>query len=202
MTLSTFDAKSVLASEEAVSSQLPSTEVDLGVEPDVVCLGNLLLVESNPRDEDVGNDADKLRDIARDNAQILLNSLWRLPTHRVEEALVAALPPPKTQLVVLPREKPAPKPRQPTKWEKFAAEKGIVMKKKTKLVWDDEVRRFVPRFGYGKAKADGEKNWLMEIKVGSIRLLMLQIRVTLSRPLSSVDMSCLFSFRILTRRKI
>ena len=69
MTLSTFDAKSVLASEEAVSSQLPSTEVDLGVEPDVVCLGNLLLVESNPRDEDVGSDADKLRDIARDNAQ-------------------------------------------------------------------------------------------------------------------------------------
>ena len=38
-------------------------------------------------------------------------------------------------------------------------------KKKTKLVWDDEVRRFVPRFGYGKAQADGEKNWLMEIKV-------------------------------------
>ena len=69
MTLSTFDAKSVLASEEAVSSQLPSTAVDLGVEPDVVCLGNLLLVESNPRDEDVGSDADKLRDIARDNAQ-------------------------------------------------------------------------------------------------------------------------------------
>ena len=69
MTLSTFDAKSVLASEESVSSQLPSAEVDLGVEPDVVCLGNLLLVESNPRDEDVGNDADKLRDIARDNAQ-------------------------------------------------------------------------------------------------------------------------------------
>ena len=74
-----------------------------------------LLVESNPRDEEVGNDDDKLRDIARDNAQILLNSLWRLPTHRVEDALVAALPPPQTQLVVLPREKPAPKPRQPTK---------------------------------------------------------------------------------------
>ena len=115
MTLSTFDAKSVLASKEASSSQQPSIEVDLGVEPDVVCLGNLLLVESNPRDEDVGNDDDKLRDIARDNAQILLNSLWRLPTHRVEEALVAALPPPESKLVILPREKPAPKPRQPTK---------------------------------------------------------------------------------------
>ena len=41
MTLSTFDAKSVLASKEASSSQHPSVEVDLGVEPDVVCLGNL-----------------------------------------------------------------------------------------------------------------------------------------------------------------
>ena len=50
MTLSTFDAKSVLASKEASSSQQPSIEVDLGVEPDVVCLGNLLLVESNPRE--------------------------------------------------------------------------------------------------------------------------------------------------------
>ena len=58
-----------------------------------------------------------------------------------------------------------------SQWEKFAAEKGIVKKKKTKLVWDDEVRRFVPRFGYGKAKADGEKNWLMEIKVSSSEML-------------------------------
>ena len=56
-------------------------------------------------------------------------------------------------------------------------------------MWDDEVRRFVPRFGYGKAKADGEKNWLMEIKVGSTRLLILQIRVTLSRPLYSIQAS-------------
>ncbi len=93
-----------------------------------------------------------------------MNDLWRLPTHKQEEVVVAALPPPSTDIQI-PREKPLPKPKPPTKWEKFAAEKGIVKKKKTKLVWDEVVNRWVPRFGYGKAKAEHEKNWLMEIKV-------------------------------------
>ena len=37
----------------------------------------------------------------------------------------------------LPREKPVPKPRPPTKWEKYAREKGINKRKKDKKVWDD-----------------------------------------------------------------
>jgi regulator of ribosome biosynthesis len=53
--------------------------------------------------------------------KILYNAIWELPTERVEEAVVAVLP---TPTYVLPREKPAPKPKPLTKWEQYAKEKG------------------------------------------------------------------------------
>lgn len=65
--------------------------------------------------------------MTRDNTQILFNEIWQLPTERIEETIVARLPTPST---VLPRSLPVPKPRQLTKWEKFAKEKGIVKRKK------------------------------------------------------------------------
>ena len=82
---------------------------------------------------------------------------------RNQEAIVAILPPPTS---LLPREKPVPVPKPPTKWEQYAKEKGIVKKKKTKLVWDDVVKEWIPRFGYKKAVAETEKNWVMEYKEG------------------------------------
>jgi regulator of ribosome biosynthesis len=51
----------------------------------------------------------------------LYNAIWELPTERVEEAVVACLPPPS---FTLPREKPVPKPKPLTKWEQYAKEKG------------------------------------------------------------------------------
>ena len=59
-----------------------------------------------------------------------------------------------------------PVPKPPTKWEQYAKEKGIVKKKKPKLVWDDVVKEWIPRFGYKKAVAETEKNWVMEYKEG------------------------------------
>ncbi len=53
--------------------------------------------------------------------QILFNAIWELPTERVEEAIVAVLPPPTFNL---PREKPVPKAKPLTKWEQYAKEKG------------------------------------------------------------------------------
>lgn len=44
---------------------------------------------------------------------------------------IAQLPPPSTPL---PRAKPLPKPREPTKWEAFAQRKGIVKRKRGKEV--------------------------------------------------------------------
>lgn len=75
-----------------------------------------------------------LKDLARDNTQILLNSIWELPTEKVENNIVAKLPKSK---FILPREKPAPKPKPLTKWQTFAKEKGIKTTKKSRITWDE-----------------------------------------------------------------
>lgn len=102
--------------------------------------------------------------LARDNAQVVLNRLYSLEdTEIVEGERVLKMPEPKT---ILPRAKSVPKPKEPTKWEKFAREKGIKSKSsKTRdnLVWDDAARKWVPRFGYNKVKNDEQKDWLIEI---------------------------------------
>lgn len=63
--------------------------------------------------------------------------MWELPSERVEDAVVVKLPEPK---YILPREKPIPKPKPLTKWQKFANEKGLKKTKKSKLTWDDVLR--------------------------------------------------------------
>ncbi|XP_061522775.1 ribosome biogenesis regulatory protein homolog [Phycodurus eques] len=121
-------------------------------------LGNLLACDKNRVDRrDLT--ADFLRSLARDNTQLLINELWKLPTERLQEALVVKLPDPTTSL---PREKPQPKPRPPTKWEQFAKLKGIKKKKKTNLVWDETAKEWRRRWGYKRAK-DDTKEWVIEV---------------------------------------
>lgn len=101
-----------------------------------------------------------LKEIARDNTQILINSIWELPTERYEDSIVAKLPKPN---YILPREKPVPVPKPPTKWEIFAKAKGIKNVKKPKAIWDDILKKWVPSHGYKKAMAEKEKNWIIEV---------------------------------------
>lgn len=71
------------------------------------------------------------------------------------------LPPPTTPL---PREKPLPAEKAPTKWEKFAAKKGIKDKKKEgKLVFDEETQEWVPKWGYKGRNKEGEQDWIVEV---------------------------------------
>lgn len=71
------------------------------------------------------------------------------------------LPPPTTPL---PREKPLPAKKEKTKWEKFAAKKGIKDKKKEgKLVFDEETQEWVPKWGYKGKNKDGEGDWIVEV---------------------------------------
>lgn len=71
------------------------------------------------------------------------------------------LPPPTTPL---PREKPLPAKKEQTKWEKFAAKKGIKDKKKEgKLVFDEETQEWVPKWGYKGRNKDGEGDWIVEV---------------------------------------
>nr|ACO15236.1 Ribosome biogenesis regulatory protein homolog [Caligus clemensi] len=124
-------------------------------------LGNLLGAETNELPEVIDEEFIKSR--TRDNLQILVNDIWCLETSRVEDAIVVSLPVPITRL---PREKPLPKEKPLTRWEAYAKSKGIVnnKSKKSRLLWDDSVREWVPRFGYKKAQAEVKKTWIMELK--------------------------------------
>ena len=88
---------------------------------------------------------------------------WPLTAHRAQNELFALpvvtdqgvvagrlveLPPPRTRL---PREKPLPQPRAPTRWEAYAKEKGIVKRKRSAQVWDEDAGEWRGRHGYGRA---------------------------------------------------
>lgn len=99
-------------------------------------------------------------DLTRDNVQILLNQIWELETDRVEECIVAKLPPP---VYILPRSRKCPAEKQLTKWEKFAKEKGIKKTKKDKKTFDTELDKWVPTYGFKRAQAEKDKTWVLEV---------------------------------------
>ncbi|CAH0398028.1 unnamed protein product [Chilo suppressalis] len=125
-------------------------------------VGSLLAFDTNDLDTKSINSLKDtyLQSLSRDNTQLLLNKIWELPTERIEEAIVVRLPPPTT---ILPRAKPVPKPKPLTKWQEFAKEKGITKKKKDKSQWDEQLQKWVPLYGFRKAAAEKEKNWLIEV---------------------------------------
>lgn len=90
----------------------------------------------------------------------MINLIWDLPTEQVDDVVVAKLPPQKT---LLPRMKPVPKPKPLTKWQQFAKEKGIQKKKKSKLSWDEQLKKWVPVYGFKRVKSQKEKDWVLEV---------------------------------------
>lgn len=96
---------------------------------------------------------------ARDCVQQLVHVLWQQPVRHDEDAVIAELPEGST---VLPREKPIPKPSPKTRWEQFAAQKGIVKQKRSRLTYDEARQEFLPRFGYRRAN-DDQRDWLIEV---------------------------------------
>ncbi|BFZ03544.1 hypothetical protein BsWGS_06583 [Bradybaena similaris] len=100
-----------------------------------------------------------IRDSTRSAIQVLFNSLWQLPVEHVEGNYLITLPETKTWL---PREKPIPKKRAITKWQEYAKTKGILNKKKSRMVWDEASKEYKPRWGYKRAN-DDTKDWLIEV---------------------------------------
>nr|CAG4646534.1 EOG090X0CBY [Macrothrix elegans] len=147
------------ASEEE-AEKLKSVQVDKVAELEYD-LGNLYALDINDIDlNQLRTDREALISrLSRDNVQLLINKLFELPTLVVENETVVKLPAPTARL---PRAKPAPKPKPLTKWEKYAKEKGITKRKKANIVWDEELKRWVPRYGYRKNLAEKEKNWVVE----------------------------------------
>ncbi|KAI4456091.1 ribosome biogenesis regulatory protein [Holotrichia oblita] len=125
-------------------------------------LGSLLCVDNNELDLCLmnKNKDDYLRNLTRDNVQLLLNKIWDLPTEKADEVIVAKLPRP---TYVLPRAKHVPKPKPLTKWQEYAKLKGIQKKKKSKLSWDEQLKKWIPLYGYKRAEAARNKEWLLEV---------------------------------------
>lgn len=108
-------------------------------------VGNLALIDLNELDSQKykQNPERYVNDRARDLTQLLVNKLWSSERSKDDSQFIDL---PDNQ-IRMPRsleyvEKPA------TKWEQFAKKKGIVKKKKDRLVWDDEEKKWKPRFGY------------------------------------------------------
>jgi regulator of ribosome biosynthesis len=101
-----------------------------------------------------------LKQLCAEATQLLINEVFTLPTETVEDTVVAQLPKPTT---ILPREKPLPKEKPPTKWELFAKLKGIQNRKKSRMVYDEASKEYRPRYGYKRAN-DDTKDWLIEVK--------------------------------------
>ncbi|EFN81820.1 ribosome biogenesis regulatory protein homolog [Harpegnathos saltator] len=130
-------------------------------------LGTLLVSDYNPLDEKaLKSEPDYLKNLIRNDVQLLINKVWELPRERVDGVVVVKLPKPE---YTLPRARAIPKPKPLTKWQQFAKEKGIQTKKKgkSKLKWDEELKKWIPTYGYKRVKAEEQKEWLVEIKSGA-----------------------------------
>ncbi|KAA8642100.1 hypothetical protein EYZ11_001236 [Aspergillus tanneri] len=164
------------ASEAASSSKPKPERLPVTVSkptPYTFDLGHLLANDPNPIETSrLGPLNTSLKATARDGVQSLLNQLLTTcPITSSQQGVLLTLPSPST---ILPRHKPLPKPKQPTKWELFARKKGIGKysskpgaaqadkERRKKLVYDEEKGEWVPRWGYkGNNKADDD--WLVEV---------------------------------------
>ena len=159
-----LDVRALLAAQQPKSR--PSCEVDK--EDDLTYdLGHLYAFDPSPVNpaemKEEGTSPYLLR-TARDNAQLLTNQVYKLLENAPNKQAIP-LPPPTIQL---PREKPLPADKPMTRWEKFAKSKGIVKKKRSKMVWDESTQQWAPRYGYGRANnpKDAPENWVVEAKPG------------------------------------
>ncbi|KAI1264287.1 ribosomal biogenesis regulatory protein [Xylariaceae sp. FL1019] len=110
---------------------------------------------------------------ARDGAQSLINQLLTTcPVTSTPSGVLLTLPHPTTPL---PREKPLPEAKQPTKWEQFAAKRGIKPKSREQRrmksqKYNEETGQWEKTWGHNKdgrierkEKGMVQQDWLVEV---------------------------------------
>ncbi|GAW14297.1 hypothetical protein ANO14919_036980 [Xylariales sp. No.14919] len=161
------------------------TKLDVAVErptPYTFDLGLLLANDANPintstpaKTSSMGVDPLEAQLIAtaRDGAQGLINQiLTACPISSTPQGVLLSLPPPST---ALPREKPLPEAKAPTKWEQFAAKRGIKPKTREQRrmkaqKYNEETGQWEKTWGYNKdgridrkEKGIVQQDWLVEV---------------------------------------
>ncbi|KAJ2894870.1 ribosome biogenesis protein [Zalerion maritima] len=129
-------------------------------------LGLLAVYDANPlpKPDSKSEIENTLAEVARDGAQAIINQL--LSTTQITSlptGVLLTLPPPSTPL---PREKPLPVPKPPTKWERFATKKGIKPKTRSQrqnLQFNESSGEWERKWGYKAANKAGEQDWLVEV---------------------------------------
>jgi len=115
-------------------------------------LGNLMMVDTHSFD---GLNEKEIIEKANKNYEGILQALIALkdksePKDFDRPILEVTLPP---KMLEFPRQKPIPKPKPLTKWEKFRLQKGLrPHQKKPRLVYDEITKSWVPRFGFRSKK--------------------------------------------------
>lgn len=101
----------------------------------------------------------------RDNVQLLVNKVFALKREDTDEGPVVIVPP--EDGFRLPRQRPVPKVKEKTRWERFMQEKGMTKRKRSSLVFDEVSGDWKRRYGYKSAKSSEDKaNGIMEVKAG------------------------------------
>lgn len=93
--------------------------------------------------------------------QGLVNELFALPVERSNDGPIATLP---LASIALPRAKPAPKPKEETKWEAFARTKGIQKRKKGRMGWNEDEEKWAPNWGYKRLENESADEPIIEVK--------------------------------------
>ncbi|KAI1299125.1 ribosomal biogenesis regulatory protein [Xylaria venustula] len=169
----------------SLASGKTRTKLEVAVErptPYTFDLGLLLANDANPIDTStpaetsslgVGPLEAQLIATARDGAQGLINQLLTsCPISSTPQGVLLSLPPPST---ALPREKPLPEPKAPTKWEQFAAKRGIKPKTREQRrmrsqKYNEETGQWEKTWGFNrdgridrKEKGMVQQDWLVEV---------------------------------------
>ena len=139
--------KSFLTSNTDIENDTLEYDLGLLMASDFSQLDDTLLYNSNTAEQ-------YIQSITQSHCQLIINHLFSLPSTAVpnDTGRIITLP---TPLLRLPREKPIPQQKQPTKWEQFATAKGIHKKsRRDRLVYDENTDTYKARFGRDKANDD------------------------------------------------
>lgn len=133
-------------------------------------LGHLVAEDPNPITLNHSAPEQSLAEVTRDGAQSLINQLLTTcALTSTKDGVLLSLPEPSTRL---PREKPVPQPKPPTKWERFAAKKGLKPKtreQRRNRAFDEESGEWRRKWGYGGLNKKGQDDPIVEVDMKAER---------------------------------
>jgi regulator of ribosome biosynthesis len=157
---SSGQATSSTAQAGAEEASVPKSAIPAREDNLMYCLAHLAAFDITP----LHPKADILAQ-TRDNVQLLVNKVFGLKREDTDEGPAFVIPP--EDGFRLPRQRPVPKVKPKTRWEKFMEERGMKKRKRSSLVFDEASGDWKRRWGYKSTKQSEDRaNGIMEVKTG------------------------------------